>query len=221
MDTSIEFYVLDVECVASGKGHNDRIPVLCSLVDCYGTCVLESYIQPSTTIVSYFTTLTGITKDKLINAESFTQVQSKLTTILRSNTKLPILVNSSIGSDIEWMGLKQGVDYKKSVDISEMFKAWNPRYRQMNKFSLQHICKHAINKSTSSLHDPTHDSKLVVELYNKYKNNPKALEKFKFDIIFERSTPGWGKKNNWLYEGVCLAAFYPEKCTCSDKTKKT
>ena len=30
--------------------------------------------------------------------------------------------------DIEWLGLRAGVDYRESVDIAEQFRTWNVKY---------------------------------------------------------------------------------------------
>jgi hypothetical protein len=102
-----------------------------------------------------------------------------------------------------------------------MFKAWNSRYNQYNKFSLQHICKNALGKNTSPLHDPTYDSKLVMELYLSYKDDSERMNKFKRNIIGKRASPGFAKNNNYSYQGVCMAAFYPAKCICNNKSLKS
>ena len=47
-------YALDVECVATGKTHNDRAVAQIGLVDAYGRCVLNVYVKPKKEVVSYF-----------------------------------------------------------------------------------------------------------------------------------------------------------------------
>ena len=54
-------YALDVECVATGKTHNDRAVAQIGLVDAYGRCVLNVYVKPKKEVVSYLTPLTGLT----------------------------------------------------------------------------------------------------------------------------------------------------------------
>jgi hypothetical protein len=68
------YYSIDVECVATGTGHNARAIAQIGLVDANGRCVLNLFVKPpaGSTVVSYLTPLTGIT------AEMLTQCVSRL-----------------------------------------------------------------------------------------------------------------------------------------------
>ena len=140
-------YCIDVECAATGKGHNDRTPVRVAMVDENQKVILHEYILPDKSIINYLTELTGVTENDLINAKSLDLVKDEIKKILTSNVHLPILVGASVVSDISWLDLKKDRDFSSSVNISEMFKAYNPRYDQYNYFSLDHICRNASGTS--------------------------------------------------------------------------
>ena len=49
-----------------------------------------------------------------------------------------VLVGQRIQQDIDWVHLRQGVDYSETVDLAEMFKAYNSHYGRYNYYSLSH-----------------------------------------------------------------------------------
>ena len=51
-------FCIDVECIASGLSHLDRVPAQISLVDQYEQCLLNVYIRPAVPVASYLTPLT-------------------------------------------------------------------------------------------------------------------------------------------------------------------
>jgi len=61
------YYSIDVECVATGTGHNARAIAQIGLVDANGRCVLNLFVKPpaGSTVASYLTPLTGITAEML------------------------------------------------------------------------------------------------------------------------------------------------------------
>jgi hypothetical protein len=61
------YYSIDVECVATGPGHNARAIAQIGLVDANGRCVLNLFVKPpaGSTVASYLTPLTGITAEML------------------------------------------------------------------------------------------------------------------------------------------------------------
>ena len=70
-------------------------------------------------------------------------------------------------------------------------------------------------------HDPAVDATASIQLFKKYYSNPAALEKAKKMLLSVRPTPSFAKRNNYRWQGVCMAAYMPAKCICGAPTKKT
>lgn len=68
---------VDVECVATGSGHNDRAPVLVAAVDGEGRCVLKEYIDVPH-VYSFLTPITGVDTLEGKNAKSLADVKALL-----------------------------------------------------------------------------------------------------------------------------------------------
>lgn len=71
----------------------------------------------------------------------------------------------------------------------------------------------------SEPHAPETDAIASITLFNKYNGNPGLLEQAKRKLMSTRPPPSFAKRNNYRYEGVCMAAFYPAKCFCGAPTK--
>ena len=73
----------------------------------------------------------------------------------------------------------------------------------------------------SEQHDPATDAIASMKLFKKYHGKPAELEAAKQKLMSTRVQPSFAKRNNFGWEGVCMAAFRPEKCFCGAPTKKT
>jgi DNA polymerase III epsilon subunit-like protein len=115
------FVSLDVECVATGYGHNDREPCSVFIVSVEREeVILNETFQPAGQIVSYLTELTGITASDFTNAsESLSDVMVRVRASLGPNT---VIVGQNPGNDIAWLGLVKGVDFLDVIDLSEELK---------------------------------------------------------------------------------------------------
>ena len=129
------FFCVDVEAVATGRGHSDRTPCLVVVMDQDERVLLKTAIRVDKPIVSYLTPLTGIRPGDLRGAPSYEEVVRKVKALLGRDA---VLVGQSIKSDIEWMKLEQGKDYSSTVELSDIFEAYNPRYGNYSRFSLAH-----------------------------------------------------------------------------------
>ena len=147
------FYSMDIECVAVGYGHSNkqRYPCRVSLVksiecDVNGVEVLMDEIVnlKNIEVVSYMTPLTGMTAEQCLDPDTKTldDIQALVKTFLSSNS---ILVGHSIHHDIEWLGLKPGVDFKLSVDTSCVFRQRIPR----NLGSASNILRDQVNNDVN------------------------------------------------------------------------
>ena len=213
---------VDVECVATGYGHNDRGVCRVAVVDENERVLLNEYVKPEGRIVSYLTPVTGVREGDLDNAKSLQTVLAQVYALLSPNVTL---VGQRIAGDIAWLQLKEGVHYKDVIDLAQVFAAYNHRYKNMNYFSLQHEANTLLGGAgliDSGPHNPANDAIASIRLYKKYcVESPHLLASAKQQLLQSRPPPNFRKQYNYRYEGVCLAAFFPKKCTCGQPTKKT
>ena len=135
MASSQRYMSVDVECVATGQRHDTREVCSVAVVDSSGTVLLSKKVKPVSPVVSYLTPLTGLRKGDLDRAEKLTDVVAEVKALLGRDV---VLVGQGVRNDIEWLKLRQGVDYCEAKDLGEMFKAYNQRYGRYNYFSLSH-----------------------------------------------------------------------------------
>ena len=211
---------VDAECVATGRGHNDRSVCRVAVVDDNERVLLNEYVKPEERIVSYLTPINGVQEGDLDNAEKLEDVLTRVYALLSPNVTL---VGQSVASNIVWLKLIKGVHYKDVVELSQVFAAYNQRYKNMCYFSLQHESDTLLDGTGigSGPHNPANDALAAIRLHKKYcVESPHLLESAKQQLLLNRSPPSFPKQCNYRHEGVCLAAFYPEKCFCGQPTKK-
>ena len=126
---------VDVECVATGRRHDDRDVCFVAVVDQHEKVILKKKVKPEKPVVSYLTPLTGVREGDLDDADSFSSVIAEVKKLLGPDVTL---VGQGIKSDIKWLQLKKGEDYGDSVDLGQMFKAYNARYSNWSYFPLSH-----------------------------------------------------------------------------------
>ena len=213
---------VDVECVATGRGHSDRGVCRVAVVDETERVLLNEYVKPEGRIVSYLTPITGVREGDLDDAKSLQAVLAQVYALLSPDVTL---VGQAVASDIAWLQLKEGVHYKDVIDLAQVFAAYNPRYKSKNYFTLQHEANTLLGGAgliDAGPHNPANDCVASIRLYKKYcVESPHLLESAKQQLLRNRPPPSFAKQHNYRYEGVCLAAFYPAKCICGQPTKKT
>lgn len=149
------FFSIDVECIATGygscaKGINDgcgnegknvegvpstqynelshRYPGRVAMVDTDGNLLADILIRPPQDgkgVVSYLTALTGLTKEMCLGPEAKT-LEEAVSMIKSLLPKDAVLVGQSIDHDVEWLGLTQGKDFSRMVDLSVIFRQRMP-----------------------------------------------------------------------------------------------
>ena len=130
-----KFVSVDVECVATGKRHDERTPCLVAVVEKNERVLLEKKVKPVEPVVSYLTPLTGLCAGDLDDGDSLENVIAEVKALLGPDV---VLVGQGVKSDVEWLQLREGVDYQRTVELAELFKTYNPRYRNYSYFSLSH-----------------------------------------------------------------------------------
>ena len=113
----------------------DRSPCYVVVMDKDERVLLKKTIKVDKPIVSYLTPLTGIGPADLRASESYEQVVREVKALLGRDA---VLVGQSVKSDVQWMKLEQGKDYASTVELADLFRAYNPRYGNHSSFSLAH-----------------------------------------------------------------------------------
>lgn len=72
----------------------------------------------------------------------------------------------------------------------------------------------------SEPHSPIKDAVASIKLFKKYEKNPAKLRQDVPKLAKGFPEPSIGKVLNFEYDGVCLAAFNPQKCICNAPTKR-
>ena len=130
-----KFVSIDVECVATGRRHDARSVALVAIVDQEERVLLKKKVKPTEEIVSYLTPLTGLRAGDLDDGEPLESVMAEVKGVLGPDV---VLVGQGIKNDVMWLKLSEGKDYESTVELGELFKAYNPRFRNYNYFSLSH-----------------------------------------------------------------------------------
>jgi RNA exonuclease 4 len=158
---------IDVECVATGYGHNDRAPCWIAIVNETGSVLFDGKINVGE-MVSPLTEVTGVTRE-MLNAEGQTQdaVFQKVRSYLHERV---VLVGQAIGNDIEWLGLEKGVHYSRTIDLAEEFKSWNKKYQRHDRFSLAQAAFGLCGglKIQNGSHSPIEDAQIPMRLYREW-----------------------------------------------------
>ena len=118
-------FSFDVECAATGIGHNDRSPCRIAVVDGNGRTLYDKAICTKN-LYDPLTKLTGMTREEIASGVPFEEARSELIRIIGSRA---CLVGQRIQGDIEWMQLQQGVHFSKYVDIAKKFSFFDKKYK--------------------------------------------------------------------------------------------
>ena len=203
---------LDVECAATGRGHNDRAPCRISIVNEKCAVLLDISVRVPN-VFSPLTPITGMTRSDIENAKySLEEALCRVHSILDTST---IIVGQSVQNDIEWLQLEQGIHFRKWVGIEEFFKTWNPKYGHYNYFSLRHEAFALLGKKMLATHHCSiEDAITAMELYcaydTPYKRNEAGRKLTK--MRYARMLPTATRPNT--VDGVCSGKYNQDMCFC-------
>lgn len=209
-----KYYSIDVECVATGTGHNDRAVGQIALVDQYERVILNLYVRCPVPVVSYLTPLTGLTAE-LVESQGIS-LQEAMTALRQNLPPFATLVGQNIAADIRWLGLQEGVDFEGLIDLSGAFRVFNPKFNGYSYFSLAHEARVLLGISMESVHNAATDAIISIRLFNKFmqlRDTPE-LETVKQSLIAIPLEPSFAKKNP-SYETVCMGN--KKTCTCGQQ----
>ena len=109
------------------------------MVDEWGRPICNIYIKPDVPVVSYLTPLTGITKEMIDQYGS--PIADALVSLRAHLPPFAILVGQNIKKDVEWLQLVEGLDFASMIDLSALFRVWNPAKNSYTVFSQDHSAK--------------------------------------------------------------------------------
>eukprot|EP00042_Codosiga_hollandica_P003990 m.13777 g.13777 ORF g.13777 m.13777 type:complete len:221 (+) comp20605_c0_seq1:124-786(+) len=210
-DPARQYFCIDVECVATGTGHNDRDVAQIALVDSSLRVLLNLYVRPVKPVVSYITALTGITAEMLAGGVPLDQA---IAMVKRALPKDAILTGQNIAADIRWLGLQEGVDFGGLVDLSGVFRAFNTKFNSWSYFSLRHEITVLLGAPPVGSHNAVMDSVQSMQLFHRaveLSRAPAEMERAKQMLLAAPVEQAFNKRFPH-YEGVCMGNR--KSCTC-------
>jgi hypothetical protein len=208
---SAPIYSLDIECVATGLGHNDRAMGHVAVVDQFLNIVLNIYVKPARPVASYLPNLTGLSAAEVEGGVT----DAEALAIFRATIpRTAILTGQNILKDVQWLGLVEGEDFASMLDLAALFATKNPRFNTLTFFSLAHEAKALLCLDQRETHHPAIDAWLSVKLYQLYtllKANPSELERARA-LLLELPVEAAFSKKFPIYDTVCMGNR--KLCTC-------
>jgi hypothetical protein len=214
---------VDVECVASGRGHNDRTPCWVVVVNEKCEVLLDCKIKiEAEKVFSPLTHITGVTVDMLLSeGEERDIVMQRVRALLGPEVTL---VGQSVQGDVDWLGLQQGVHYADILCLADAFKVWNPKFKNYLRHSLANEAFALLGRTIQTAsHSPVEDAIVSMELFVKWvKPSPKKTAdgtKKLFSMFKQKQLPRSSKAapvfvKAELAAAVCSFKFNPSKCFC-------
>ena len=210
---------MDVEAVASGPGHKDRVPAWVAVVDGSGATILDRIISVDT-IFSPLTMVTGLTlEDIKTRGAELTEVLAAVRAELGSDV---VLVGQNVQSDVDWLGLRPGIDFMHLVDLSEVFKVWNPRFSRWDRFGLAQEAYGLLGfkMQGEGAHSPVVDAQVSVRLYQEWVLPAEKADEGTQILQQMRLKKQFESLHNPIpptVDGVCMRRFTPSECSCGQK----
>ncbi|KAJ8601907.1 hypothetical protein CTAYLR_002695 [Chrysophaeum taylorii] len=207
-------FALDVECVATGPTHRDRAVAQIGLVDEQLRVVLNLFVKPKAPVVSYLTPLTGITRE-LIDSQGIAIEEA----VAALKTRLPVsavLVGTNVGQDATWLGLKTPSDFASLLDLSPLFKVWDPARRKFAYFGQDHLAKCWLGhpRPPGVSHDAVGDaatSMMLLHAFLTVRRDPARLAMLHHATLNTPRDPSFAARHP-VFEGVCQGNLQTCKC---------
>ena len=204
-------FCIDVECVATGTTHGDRAVAHVALVDAYERVLLNIIVKPAAPVVSYLTPLTGLTAD--VVATRGVPLDAALALLRSVLPRDATLVGQNIGQDVAWLGLKERVDFGGLIDLTGLFRVWNPRFSSYSVWGQDHLASVLLGWPTSQ-HDAATDAVKSIRLFNLHTAmtaDPGARAQAEAALLASSPEPSFAKRHP-SFEGVCMGNR--KTCTC-------
>jgi hypothetical protein len=127
-----------------------------------------------------------------------------------------ILVGQNVSKDIEWLGLREGEDFKGVVDLCGVWRTWNPKFKTYSVFSQDHLVRRLLKGQLelSEKHCAEGDSVKSMKLFQLWRelhHAPEKLQQEKEKLLEGEPEPSFAKRFP-TFEGVCMGNR--KTCTC-------
>jgi RNA exonuclease 4 len=207
-------YSVDVECVATGKQHHDRTLAQIGLIDGAGAPVLNLYVKPEQPVVSYLGPITGLSAALI--AEHGIPAADALQQLRAALPQNAFLVGQNISKDVEWLGLREGVDFAGAIDLAALFRVWTAEGRYAY-FSQDHTAAvwlrgTPFERAHGAAHDALSDASISMALFRAYceaAGEPARLAQLQQATLSATRRPSFAMQHP-VFEGVCQG----QKRTC-------
>jgi len=221
-----EFLALDVECAASGWGHNDRVPVRMALVNLHGGVLVDKVILPTVPIFDSLEQYTGLRSDEIFETgEPMEEVQEAMQAHLGPHVTL---IGQRVQFDADWLELRKGTHYRDVVDLADVFKRWSQKRNHFVHFSLQEAGCALLGQKTPQTHDPATDAKTAMALFVSFVlgSTETSLARTRARLLngtrryrSERDRAAHGVQGaGGAPHAVCHSKFNGNTCTCGQRT---
>lgn len=155
---------LDCEMVQGVDGSNVLARV--SIVDFYGTVILDSFVSSSIEIEDFRTEWSGVRPHNLIGAPSFSTIQRKVCDIISNK----IVVGHSLHIDFKVLELDHPTQYRRDIAKSRFIiqKYGNERGQPV---SLKRLTFEIFNRDIQVVeHDSIEDATATLNIYKNYQD---------------------------------------------------
>ncbi|KAG2496271.1 hypothetical protein HYH03_005504 [Edaphochlamys debaryana] len=210
------FLAVDVECVATGTDHNARSVAQIAVVDEYLNVLLNVYVKPELPVVSYLTPLTGLTRE-VLDTHGMSLVQA-LAAVRATIPRDAVLIGQNIGQDVQWLGLRESVDFEGMQDLQGLYRIWNDKFKSYSVFAQTHLAKVLLSWQDApgpNEHDAVEDARKSMALFNHHRSvlatSAEAMEAAR-QALLAAPVPASFAKRHGVFEGVCMGNR--KTCTC-------
>lgn len=175
--------------------------------------ILDLLVKPDKPVSSYLTALTGLTQEAIESKGlPLSEAVQQLKTCL---PKTAVLVGQNILQDVQWLGLREGVDYQSCMDLAGLYRVWNTKYNSWTVFGQDHVATVLLGWDLKNMsHNAAFDAVKSIKLFNLYQQmqqDPAGWQRAQQALLDAPPTQSFAKLNP-TYEGVCMGNR--RSCTC-------
>ncbi len=125
-----------------------------------------------------------------------------------------VLVGQNILKDIQWLQLAEGVDYAQLIDISALFRVWNPARGEYTSFSQDHCARVWVGAPEREHHEALQDAAISMALFNTYRAvqwDDDRLRTLQLATLLAPRVPSFSARFP-VVDGCCMGNR--KKCVC-------
>ncbi|XP_064632734.1 RNA exonuclease 4-like [Lineus longissimus] len=153
---------MDCEMVGVGADGKDSMLARVSIVNQFGQCIYDKYLQPQEDVTDYRTHVSGIRPADMVKGEEFSKVQKDVHDILKGR----MLVGHALHNDFKVLFLDHP---RKKIRDTARFKPFRKLFGGANP-SLKKLCDKVLGvKVQEGEHNSIQDAQAAMRLYTTHK----------------------------------------------------